>query len=45
VGLEHNAHAAMDRTAAAGDACAAVPERFARSAVRAGRVTLALEQS
>ena len=31
--------------AAAGDACAMVPERFARSAVRAGRVTLALECS
>ena len=31
--------------AAAGDACAVVPERFARTAVRAGRVTLALEES
>ena len=31
--------------AAAGDACSVVPERFARTAVRAGRVTLALEHS
>jgi len=31
--------------AAAGDACAVIPERFARTAVRAGRVTLALERS
>src|SRR5699024_5192915 len=28
---------------ASGDACAVVPERFARSAVRAGRVSLALD--
>lgn len=31
--------------AAAGDACAVVPERFARTAVRAGRISLALEQT
>jgi LysR family transcriptional regulator, glycine cleavage system transcriptional activator len=30
--------------AAAGDASAVVPERFARTAVRAGRVRLAVEQ-
>lgn len=31
--------------AAAADACAVVPERFARTAVRSGHVTLALDQS
>ncbi|TDC88889.1 LysR family transcriptional regulator [Saccharopolyspora aridisoli] len=31
--------------AAADDACAAIPERFARTAVRAGRVSLALDQT
>jgi LysR family transcriptional regulator, glycine cleavage system transcriptional activator len=31
--------------AAAGDACAVVPERFARVAVRAGRLALALDRS
>ena len=31
--------------AATGDACAAVPERFARTAVRAGRVAVALDEA
>ncbi|MCU9931129.1 hypothetical protein OFL77_27745, partial [Escherichia coli] len=31
--------------ATTGDACAVVPERFARSAVRAGRVALAIDRS